>query len=41
VVWIVDLLPDEAAAAVATMMDEGLAVMKRTLDRADRKKGAA
>jgi len=32
VVWIADLLPDEAAGPVAAMMDEGMAVMKRTLD---------
>ena len=33
VVWIADLLPDEAAGPVAAMMEEGMAVMKRTLDR--------
>jgi carbon monoxide dehydrogenase subunit G len=33
VVWIADLLPDEAAASVATMMEQGMAVMKQTLDR--------
>ena len=33
VVWIADLLPDEAAAHMATMMEQGLAVMKQTLDR--------
>lgn len=33
VVWIADLLPDEAAAAVSTMMEQGMAIMKRTLDR--------
>ncbi|HJS86588.1 MAG TPA: SRPBCC family protein [Acetobacteraceae bacterium] len=32
-VWIADLLPDEAAAAVSTMMEQGMAIMKRTLDR--------
>ena len=32
VVWTADLLPDEAAAFVAPMMDQGLAVMKETLD---------
>jgi len=30
--WIADLLPDEAAPAVAGMIEEGLAVMKRTLE---------
>ena len=32
VVWIADLLPDEAAGAVAAMMEQGMAVMKQTLD---------
>jgi hypothetical protein len=40
VVWIADLLPDEAAGAVGAMMEQGMAVMKRTLDRlAIEKKG--
>ena len=30
--WIADLLPDEAAPAVAGMIEEGLRVMKRTLE---------
>ena len=33
VVWIADLLPHEAAPFVAFMMEQGLAVMKTTLDR--------
>jgi hypothetical protein len=33
-VWIADVLPDEAAAGVAAMMDQGLAAAKRTLDGA-------
>jgi len=33
VVWIADLLPDEAAAAIGAMMEQGMAVMKQTLDR--------
>jgi carbon monoxide dehydrogenase subunit G len=33
-VWIADLLPHEMAPAIAGMMDEGLAVIKRTLERA-------
>ena len=33
VVWVADLLPDEAAGAVGAMMEQGMAVMKRTLDR--------
>jgi carbon monoxide dehydrogenase subunit G len=31
-VWIADLLPHDAAADVAGMMDQGLAVIKRTLE---------
>jgi hypothetical protein len=34
VVWIADLLPDEAAGAVGAMMEQGMAVMKQTLDGA-------
>lgn len=33
VVWIADLLPDEAAGPVAAMIEQGMAVMKQTLDR--------
>jgi carbon monoxide dehydrogenase subunit G len=33
VVWIADLLPNEAAAGVGRMMEQGMAVMKETLDR--------
>jgi uncharacterized protein YndB with AHSA1/START domain len=32
VVWIADVLPDEAGAVVGPMMEEGAAVMKRTLE---------
>lgn len=32
VVWTADFLPDEAAGAIAAMMDHGMAVMKATLD---------
>jgi Polyketide cyclase / dehydrase and lipid transport len=32
VVWIADLLPDEAAGTVGAMMEHGMAVMKQTLD---------
>ena len=32
-VWIADLLPHEIAPAIAAMMDQGLAVIKRTLER--------
>ena len=31
-VWIADLLPHELAPTVASMMDQGLAVIKRTLE---------
>jgi carbon monoxide dehydrogenase subunit G len=32
VVWAVDLLPDERAAAVTTMIEQGLRTMQATLD---------
>ena len=43
VIWVADLLPDEAAAKIGPMMEQGAAVMKQTLDRlADRQhRGAA
>jgi hypothetical protein len=31
--WITDLLPDEAAKAVGNIIDEGAVIMKRTLER--------
>jgi Polyketide cyclase / dehydrase and lipid transport len=33
VVWIADFLPNEAAGTIGFMMDQGMAVMKTTLDR--------
>jgi carbon monoxide dehydrogenase subunit G len=33
VVWIADLLPNEIASYIAGMIDEGLATMKKTLER--------
>lgn len=33
IVWIADLLPNEAAHAIEQMMEQGMAVMKSTLDR--------
>lgn len=33
VVWLADLLPNEAAGQIDLMMEEGMAVMKVTLDR--------
>ena len=35
-VWIADLLPHEVAPKIAAMMDEGLAVIKRTLEQRPR-----
>ena len=32
VVWIADILPDEAAPVIGQMMEQGMAVMKATLD---------
>jgi hypothetical protein len=32
-VWIADVLPNEIAPAIAGMIDQGLAAMKRTLER--------
>jgi carbon monoxide dehydrogenase subunit G len=34
VVWLADLLPDELAPAIATMIEQGTAAMKRTLEAA-------
>ncbi len=36
VLWIADFLPDEAAATIDAMMEQGMAVMKQTLDRMSR-----
>ena len=33
IVWIADFLPDEAAGAIGSMIEEGSAVMQATLDR--------
>ena len=33
VVWIADLLPDEIAGTIAAMIEQGLRVMKKTLER--------
>jgi hypothetical protein len=32
VIWIADLLPDELAAPIASLIDQGMAVMKQTLE---------
>ena len=34
VVWIADLLPSEAAPVIAGMIDQGMAIMKPTLEKA-------
>jgi hypothetical protein len=39
-VWIADLLPNEAAPSIAAMIDQGMAVIKRTLERAEREAAA-
>jgi len=31
-VWVADLLPDEMTAAIASMMEQGLAAIRRTLE---------
>jgi hypothetical protein len=33
VVWIADLLPNEVAGYIQAMIEQGMAVMKRTLER--------
>ncbi len=33
VVWIADLLPNDVAGQIAAMIDQGLAAMKKTLER--------
>jgi carbon monoxide dehydrogenase subunit G len=33
VVWIADILPNEAASAISAMMEQGMSIMKQTLDR--------
>ena len=33
VIWIADLLPDEATTSIASMMEQGAKIMKQTLDR--------
>lgn len=35
-VWIADLLPNEVAPAIAAMIEQGLAVIKTTLERTER-----
>jgi len=35
-IWIADLLPNEVAPAIAAMMEQGLSVIKETLERTER-----
>jgi hypothetical protein len=35
-VWIADLLPNEVAAAIAAMIEQGISVIKDTLERTER-----
>jgi len=35
-VWIADLLPDDVAPAIAAMMEQGISVIKETLERTER-----
>ncbi|MGH2898407.1 MAG: SRPBCC family protein, partial [Solirubrobacteraceae bacterium] len=35
-VWIADLLPHDAAPAIAAMIDQGMAVIKKTLETTER-----
>jgi carbon monoxide dehydrogenase subunit G len=39
-VWIADLLPNEAAPAIAGMMEQGIGIIKETLERTEREQGA-
>ncbi len=39
-VWIADLLPNEVAPAIAAMIEQGLVVIKETLERAERDQAA-
>jgi carbon monoxide dehydrogenase subunit G len=39
-VWIADLLPDSAAPTIAGMIEQGLGVIRATLERAERERAA-
>jgi len=39
-VWIADLLPNEAAPRIAAMIEQGMAVIKQTLERTERDRAA-
>jgi len=38
-VWIADLLPNELANTVATMMEQGLSVVRQTMERSSKDQG--
>jgi len=38
-VWIADLLPNEVAPAIGAMMEQGIAVVRETLERTERARG--
>jgi hypothetical protein len=39
-VWIADLLPNEVAPAITAMIEQGMAVIKQTLERTERDRAA-
>ena len=39
VVWIADLLPHDLATTIAGMIEQGMGVMRQTLERAARQRG--
>ena len=39
-VWIADLLPNEVAPAIAALIEQGIAVIKQTLERTERERAA-
>ena len=39
-VWIADLLPNEVAPAIAGMIEQGIAIIKQTLERTERDRAA-
>ena len=39
-VWVADLLPHEAAPGIAAMMEQGIAIVKQTLERHEREQAA-
>ncbi len=39
-VWVADLLPDDVAPAITVMIEQGIAVIKTTLERTERERAA-